>query len=387
VDLLVVGAGPVGLFGALCAARRGVSVMVLDQSWQGFGRGYATLLHPRSLRLLREAGLADRLFAAGRRIDRVRVYVENASVATLELAEPALSIAQSTLEELLLAALRAEGVKIRAPEQAMTIEQTAEDVNVRVVRRELVTLGSPAAYSDWQPVSSSVVRARFVLGADGYESRVRAALGIDAVTVGSTESFAIFEFPASTDVEELSLCFADGLGSALIPLPNGRARWAFQIASELDQLPGIERFRTLLGDRAPWYRDGTSTIDWGTVMQFERRLVRSFGRGRVWVAGDAAHVTSPLGGQSVNGGLFEAHELATRMCDCIAGKRRPDTFEHYERERTREWHKLLGVDVSFDLLPRAPDWLAPYARRIVPALPVSGSDLEAPLERLGLRVH
>jgi len=57
VQLLVVGAGPVGLFGALCAARRGLEVMVLDQSWQGFGRGYATVLHPRSLRLLREVAL------------------------------------------------------------------------------------------------------------------------------------------------------------------------------------------------------------------------------------------------------------------------------------------------------------------------------------------
>ena len=387
VQLLVVGAGPVGLFGALCAARRGVEVMVLDQSWQGFGRGYATILHPRSLRLLGEVGLADELFSAGRRIDRVAFHVDRTLVETVELPSPALAIAQSTLEEALLSALRAEGVKPQAPQQATTIEQDDDGVSVRVMRRELVRLGSPVDYSEWQPVESSVVRADFVLGADGYDSRVRAALGINAVTVGGTESFAIFEFPTSAEADEIDLCFAHGVASAMVPLPGGRARWAFQIASELDGTPDVERLRTLLSERAPWYRDGTRSIDWGTVIHFERRLVRTFGKGRVWLAGDAAHVTSPFGGQSMNGGLFEAHDFAHRIADCLAGHRKLDTLEHYGHERRREWHKLLGVNVSFDLLPHAPPWLAPHARRIVPAFPASGRDLERPLEHLGLRVH
>jgi len=236
IQLLVVGAGPVGLFGALCAARRGVEVMVLEQSWQGFRRGYATILHPRSLRLLGELGLADELFSVGRRIDRVALYVDRRPVQTLDLPSPALAIAQSTLEEVLLTALRAQGVTPRAPLQATTIEQTHDGVDVRVVRRELVRLGSPADYSEWEPVESSVVRAGFVLGADGYDSAVRAALGINVVSVGGTESFAIFEFPTSAEVDAIDLTFEDGLGSAMIPLPNGRVRWAFQVASALDQV-------------------------------------------------------------------------------------------------------------------------------------------------------
>lgn len=387
VQLLVVGAGPVGLFGALCAARRGVDVMVLEQSWQGFRRGYATILHPRSLRLLGELGLADKLFSVGRRIDRVALYVDRRLVETLDLPSPALAIGQSTLEDVLLAALRAESVVPRAPVQATTIEQEADGVAVRVMRRELVRLGSPADYSQWEPVESSVVRAGFVLGADGYDSGVRQGLGIKVVSVGGTESFAIFEFPSNTEVDEIQLCFEDGLGSAMIPLPNGRVRWAFQVDSELDRVPDVERLRTLLAERAPWFRDGTSSIDWGTMMHFERRLARTFGEGRVWLAGDAAHVTSPLGGQSVNGGLFEAHDFAHRVADCLSGQRKVDTLEHYGRERRREWHKLLGVNVSFDLLPHAPPWLAPHARSMLPAFPASGRDLDQPLAQLGLKVH
>lgn len=360
---------------------------MLDQSFQGFGRGYATILHPRSLRLFAELGLADELFSAGRRIDRVQVYVDRTRVETLTLSSPALAIAQSTLEEVLLTALRAEGIKPQAPQQATTIEQDDDGVTVRVMRRELVRRGSPVVYSEWEPIESSLVRAKFVLGADGYDSRVRAALGIQCVTVGGTESFAIFEFPTTSPAEDVELCFEGGLGSAMIPLTNGRARWSFQVAGELDRLPDLLRLQRLLSERAPWYQDGTNEIDWGNVIHFERRLARTFGEGRVWLAGDAAHVTSPFGGQSLNGGLFEACDLAERMAACISGERKLDTLEHYGLERRREWHKLLGVNVSFDLLPHAPAWLAPHARRIVPALPASGRDLEQSLERVGLKVH
>jgi 2-polyprenyl-6-methoxyphenol hydroxylase-like FAD-dependent oxidoreductase len=386
-ELLVVGAGPVGLFATLCAARRGLDVLLLDQSWQGFGRGYATILHPRSLQLLRDEGIGDELVRAGRLIHEIVVHVDKQQVARLALESPALAVAQSTLEEALLHALQGLGVRPHSPYQATTIEQDDTGVNVRVMRRELVRLGSPALYSDWEPVESSTLRTRFVIGADGYDSRVRSALGIEAVTVGSTETFAIFEFPSTSALGDMHLCFEAELTSAMVPLPNGRVRWSFQTDSGLDRVPDLERLRGLLAERAPWYLDGSGTIDWGTMMHFERRLARTFGDRRVWLAGDAAHVTNPFGGQSMNGGLFEAHDLASRIAACSASRCAVDDLEHYGRGRRREWHKLLGVNVTFDLLPNAAPWLPPLARRILPALPASGRDLDLRLKELGLYVH
>jgi len=75
------------------------------------------------------------------------------------------------------------------------------------------------------------------------------------------------------------------------------------------------------------------------------------------------------------------------MAACLEGRRDLDTLEQYGRERRREWHKLLGLNVSFDLLPNAAPWVAPHARRILPALPTSGEDLDQRLEQIGLRVH
>lgn len=387
VQTLVIGAGPVGLFAALCAARQGLRVLLIDQAWRHYAPGHAALLHPTSLDLLKEGGLDQKLLAKGHAVKQLTIRIDGSAVTTVDLPSPALAVAQSTLEEVLLDALRRENVELRAPHQAATIEQHDGYVDVRVMRRELVTLGSPAIYSDWEPVESSVVRADFVIGADGYDSRVRAALGIETVDVGGAESFAIFEFPTAADPGLAGeLCFDEGLSSVMLPLSRERARWAFQLDSRLDAAPDLTRLQELLADRAPWYQDGKERVDWGTVIQFERRLARRFGKRRVWLAGDAAHVTSPLGGHSMNVGLSEARDLSQRIADCVKGNDGLSAVERYGSEREREWHKLLGVNVRFDLLPHAPPWLAAHARRLVPALPASGPHLMELVSQLGLRV-
>jgi 2-polyprenyl-6-methoxyphenol hydroxylase-like FAD-dependent oxidoreductase len=258
---------------------------------------------------------------------------------------------------------------------------------VRVVRRELVTLGSPAAYSDWEPVDSSIVHADFVIGADGYDSRVRAALGIELAKLGETETFAMFEIPSHGDASpDIEIGFSSGLASAVVPLAGDRARLGFQIDSALDAEPDAARLHELLTARTPWFQDGMKQVDWSSVIHFERRLVRRFGVGRVWLAGDAAHVTSPFGAQSMNLGLSEASDVVQRMAACLNGKAGLEALTAYGSEHLREWHKLLGYNVQFDLLSNAPPWLAAHARRIASALPASGSDLKSLFHQIGLAV-
>ncbi len=174
-------------------------------------------------------GSRSLLHSEGARVDRLELHVNQSLVRTIDLPEPALAVSQLTLEKVLLAALREKHVEVRAPQQAVSFEQDEDAVDVRVVRRELVTLGSPAHYSEWEPVASSRISARFVIGADGYESRTREALGIENVEVGSLESFAMFEVPSHDPASTTArLGFDDGAGDVRYPLPGHKTRFGFQ---------------------------------------------------------------------------------------------------------------------------------------------------------------
>jgi 2-polyprenyl-6-methoxyphenol hydroxylase-like FAD-dependent oxidoreductase len=390
VDLLVIGAGPVGLFAGLSAARRGLRVQILDQNFRGCAPGRVALLHARSLELLSELGLGDEVRRMGRRLDRVTVHVGGERAACLELPKPALSIAQSALEELLLSALRRDEVELRAPFRAQTVEQNTSAVRVGVVRREPLSAAvGEECPAIWEPVESSTVSADFVIGADGYDSRVRPSLGIEVIDVGGLQTFTMFELSntANPHLDELQLAFAEDLGSAFMPLPHGRMRCGFQIASGLNEVPNVELLRQLLLERAPWLNGDIEAIDWAVVTHFERRLARRLGFGRIWLAGDAAHVTSPFGGQSMNVGLLEAHEFVQRMADCVLVGKPLEALEYHATERLREWLKLLGINVQYELLPHAPSWLGSYAQQLLPILPASGQDLELLLKQVGVSIR
>jgi 2-polyprenyl-6-methoxyphenol hydroxylase-like FAD-dependent oxidoreductase len=387
-QLLVVGAGPVGLFAALCASRAGIDVTVLDRFERGFSRGYATILHPSTVRLLLEHGLAATVSAKGKLVSSIGFHAGDAPRFDLELSSPALALPQGLLEETLLHALEQAGVEVCSPIEASSIQQDDSGVQVRAVRRELVTRGSPAEQSEWQPVESFVISARYVIGADGYESRVRSALGIDLASLGPSESFAMFE--CGTDArlaDRMDIGFVEGLVSSSLPLAEGRARLGFQIASDLDAAPDAARLRGLASERIPWFpRERFAAVEWGAVTHFERRLVRRYGQGRVWLAGDAAHVTNPFGAQSMNIGLSEAADLIERIDVCVRQGGGTDSLRDYGLSCQREWYKLFGYHVKFELLPHAPPWLASSARRVAPLLPASGADRKELLGQLGLSI-
>jgi 2-polyprenyl-6-methoxyphenol hydroxylase-like FAD-dependent oxidoreductase len=384
-QILVVGAGPVGLFAALCAARRGLQVTILEQNFRSFARGHATLLHPSSMRLLGELGFSQRLLAEGRPIERIDLYIGGKHARGLELPMAALTITQSVLEEMLLNELRREEVEIRSPCEATTLSRSPDSVQARVVRRELVT--GTGHVSDWEPIDSSLLEADFVIGADGYDSRVRESLGFENLAVGATETFAMFEGPRRTASATLDLSFQDGLGGLALPLPAQRGRWGFQLDGDLSMVPDLAHLRAFCSERAPWHDQTPTEVEWSTVTHFERRLARHFGSGRVWLAGDAAHITSPFGGQSMNGGLTEAFDLVERMAGCLLESKSLATLEQLGAAREREWHKLLGFNVQVDSSDNAPSWVREHARRIVPALPASGLDLQHLLRQLGITVR
>ena len=193
--------------------------------------------------------------------------------------------------------------------------------------------------------------------------------------------------------------------SALWPLPGDRARWSLELEapevsaedrfkSRLTTMVGERyfphldeaRLRQLVRDRAPWFEPELRELGWSIEVRFERRLAASFGQDRVWLAGDAAHLTGPAGMQSMNAGLDEASDLARRIARVLRGGEGLDLLEAYGTERRAAWRFLLGRREGCGPAPRpCPSWRG-TRRACCPASPPPARSWAPSAEQLGLAV-
>jgi 2-polyprenyl-6-methoxyphenol hydroxylase-like FAD-dependent oxidoreductase len=393
-DVVVVGAGPVGLCAALGLAERGIGVEIVDRDWIGSAHSYALALHPGTLELLEESGVAHQLLEEGRRIERIELYEGQVRMASLELARLggrypfALVLPQSKLERDLEGALAARGVKVLWNHQVLGLEDRGEQVEVELGRMDRVSLGYPVARTEWVIDKRFRTAARYVVGADGYDSFTRRHLGARYEELGGAQSFSVWEFQSAAPLpEEMRLVFHEGTTSVLWPMRDGRGRWSFEIARDRAQ----DRQRPpdlaeLVRSRAPWFAPVPREVYWSTTTHFERRLAEPFGRGRIWLAGDAAHVTSPVGAQSMNVGLREASELAARLAAILEGRGSAELLGQYDAERRAEWRTLLGVEGELRAVAGGSEWARASGPRLVSCLPTSGSSLAGLLRQVGLEL-
>ena len=131
---------------------------------------------------------------------------------------------------------------------------------------------------------------------------------------------------------------------------------------------------------------GVKEITWCTDVVFRHAVAKSFGQGRVWLAGDAAHQTGPVGAQSMNIGILEAESLVGRLCKELQGGTEQADLVGYNAERLKEWQSLLGMTQSLGPSSATPPWVAERYARLVPCIPGSGESLIRLGGQLGLTV-
>ncbi len=409
---LVVGAGPVGMLTALVLAKGGVQTEIVDRNQGPAARSYACALHPGTLRLLDQFGIACGLIKHGRRIDTVALYEGGEREAELRLNTLGgpfpfvLVVPQRTLEEHLEYALdRLAKVQVKWNHSLTGLERSpAGELIATIDKRAHTSRGYIVPDWGWMVERTEQRHAEFVLGTDGPHSLVRRLLGIEPEHGTAAEGFAIHEFTTDTDPgHELRLVLSEhGLG-ALWPLGDDRCRWMLQLAdaSAAEELPAKE-FRALQivepeADRthreqlaawtrthAPWFTGGVREIEWSVAVQFEAWRARSFGRERVWLAGDAGHQTGPVGMQGMNVGLREAVGLGRAVCSVIRDGASDDVLAAYGRARSSEWGSLLGLEGALHPTTSIPSWVDHQAKRLLPCLPASGPDLARLLKQVGL---
>ncbi len=411
-DVLVVGAGPVGLFAALTLAKQGVSVTVVDKDWRTGAHSYALALHARSLRLLEEMGLRDEVRERAYPVCTIGLYdsatrrAEVRITAQDESQQPVMVMPQDVLEGVLERALRRAGVAVLWNHCVSRLVAGSEGVDVTIDKMSKESVGYGVAHTEWTIDQTYDARFPYVIGADGHRSMVRRSAGIEFPEVARALHYAVFECQLSEDLgHEMRLVLGPQTTDVLWPLPNNGCRWSFELLDcvvpvntrtknrlhiEIGgvRFPSLDEssFRALLAERAPWFDRAVQDIRWRLVVRFEQRLATSFGRGRVWLAGDAGHLAGPAGMQSMNVGLREARELAEAIADSLGRGSSSEQLEEYSRQRTREWNCLLGLEGQVTADDHVDRWVHQCGSRIVPCIPASCGELSELARQLRLRV-
>jgi 2-polyprenyl-6-methoxyphenol hydroxylase-like FAD-dependent oxidoreductase len=390
-EVLVVGAGPVGLVAALFLHQDGVRVEVVDQHQRTTQHSYALAIHPRTLGILDGAGLSDTLIGAGRKLTKVAFYDEQERRAeidysTLWSTHPYLLVVrQSLLERAAEEALRKKKLDVLWGHRLQALDTGATPARAEVATLDQVATGYPIARSEWVVVRSETIRPAYVIGADGYDSAVRRMAGIEMESHGAGQVFSVYEIEAAGELPgEVRVLLGPDLTSVYWPLEEGRCRWGFQIPDASGHDASMARLEQLIAARAPWCTARPTQIYWSTLGLFESRLARAFGTGTVWLAGDAAHQAAPVGVHSMNSGLVEARELATRIVRIERAGGASSLLQEFAGRTHEAWQRLLGAGQAVRALPGADPWVRQNGARILACIPASGDDLEPLLRQIGL---
>ncbi|HET7307553.1 MAG TPA: FAD-dependent oxidoreductase [Gammaproteobacteria bacterium] len=325
-DVLIVGAGPTGLTLACQLAARGVDFVLIDRAAAGTNESRAAVIHARTLEILEPLGVNDALRAAGLIVpgftarDRGRVLI-TLQFDGLRTDYPyLLMIPQSATETVLGERLRALGGTVHRPAALTSIEHDDHTF--------IVGTTAPNA----APVFT---RCRYVVGCDGMHSNVRGIAGIPFEGAAYPESFVLadvrMDWPLPADEGQLFLA-PDGL-MVIAPLPG----WHHRIVATLEpapEHPDAAVVQAMLDRRGP---PGEAArireVLWSSRFHVHHRMARHYGRGGIFLAGDAAHVHSPAGGQGMNTGIQDAQFLGARLADVLIDGAGEAVLDEYERVR------------------------------------------------------
>jgi len=335
--VLIAGAGPVGMTLANELARHGVPVRIVDKSAARTDKSKALVLWSRTLELLDDAGYAAPFVAAGvaghgANISNGKDIVARASLDSIDSRFPyALMIPQSETERVLEERLAAHGVTVER-----TVELTSFADKGSAVEATLKKADG----------SSETLSADWLAGCDGAHSAVRHGLGLpfEGSTMDSDWWLADGHIAGLEPKDRMHIFWhRDGI-LAFFPIVGDRWRVIGDLGAAVGNAhradPSLEEVNAMISHRAT---PGIVMSDavWLSCFRINERKVKDYSKGRVFLAGDAAHIHSPAGGQGMNTGMQDAFNLAWKLALVIEGSARPSLLDSYSPERSAVGDRVL----------------------------------------------
>ncbi|ANF95340.1 FAD-dependent monooxygenase [Paenibacillus bovis] len=388
-DVLIVGAGPTGLTLAIELMRRGVTCRIIDKAAQPSRQSKALGIMARTLELLDHSGITEQLVKHGHPVKEVQVRSGSHLLADVKLTPIIrsrypyiLTLPQSDTEQILYEHLYKLGGQVERSTELLALEQLDVETDMTgsadpFVRATVAT-----------PSGSEVIPARWVVGCDGAHSTVRHLLGISFDGSAIDQQFALADVEVQWPVkpEGVRIYLHAGHIAAFFPMPGERYRVIIAAPPDVpltDQPPqdhSSTSRQSVLSNQEPSSSEGADAggsytaegtglgsgditlpdiqriLDicmpeqdrvilhdsiWIAHFRVNERKVKRYRQGAVFLAGDAAHIHSPVGGQGMNTGIQDAVNLAWKLALVSQGQASPAILDSYEEEREPVARELL----------------------------------------------
>ncbi|MFG2122944.1 FAD-dependent monooxygenase [Streptomyces sp. NPDC048710] len=358
-EVLIAGAGPVGLTAALELSRRGVARRLVDRLPERLPYAKAVGIQPRTLEVWDRTGVARAALDAAVPLRGQLTYVNGAEQGRMELSLPPevpygfAALPQYETERVLEERLVCYGGHIERGTELLSFAQDADGVTNRL---------RTAAGEELE------IRSLFLVGCDGAHSVVRKTLGLSFEGGALPEEYMLADVEVDWDlapgwtvrsmhhapdgeVDDVLVC---------IPLPGRyRYRMSMRVPPELSLrdrpeagdvvahgletgcAPRLEHIQAVLDRLSPWPTTA-SAMRWSSVFRISHRIVDRYGEGRVFVAGDAAHIHPPTGAQGMNTGIQDAFNLGWKLALATRGIAHTGLLESYHAERKPVGDEVVG---------------------------------------------
>lgn len=335
VDVLIVGYGPVGAALAGLLGRYGVKTLVVDKATGIYMAPRAIALDNEALRILQTVGLADDSFAkvaipcVKLHSPRLGQFGSVNTAGSIDCHPKLVTFYQPELER----ALR-DHVELQSSVSTAT---GVEMIDCRDRGDAMVVTLRTAAGGE------SLVSARYVVGADGAGSRVRRLIGLDFSGETYPKDWLIVDAVGMrNNIDHVEFICDPDRPTPHMVAPNGRTRWEFMLkpGETREEMEADDKIAELL---APWTDGEAVRVERKAVYRFHARACHQFSRGRVFLAGDAAHVTPPFAGQGLVAGLRDAVNLAWKLAWVVGDRASATILDSYDQERRPHAAKMIEL--------------------------------------------